>query len=729
MAKFHWLCRVSLCTLSLLSPAFAQTTVLPTITVEGTNPNSTTSPDQVPVTPTSAGAVQGYRALTAASATKTDTPIEQIPQSIQVVPRSVIDSQGAVSVSEAVRNVSNAQPMDTRIIGNTDLYQLRIRGFPAEQWTDGLVDLYATGNRDGLANVERIEVLKGPNAILYGGGTGVPLGGAVNIVSKLPTDKRAYEFGGTFGSHNTWSPYFDINQPLNEAKSALFRVTGEYSKSNNFIDVLEAKSYSINPTLTLTNRSDTSLTIQASMSRLQQQAYPGLPVYGTLLGDYRVRRELYFGNPAMEPSYSKSRGVTVTFDHEFNQVWSANIKARWSQTEFNQISQASFFDATGTGGTPSAPPSTFDVNNLRVFQQQREFTINPTLKAKFAAGASQNTLLLGADYSRTKSSGFMKGDFVGFVDLSNPSFTIPYVDPTGSYFDFQNTYITKGAYAQLQSTLYKRIHLLGGARLASMDMTYNEYALAPPATFITNDTKVLPRAGVVVDLTKIFSVYASYSEGMQWAQFTQAVTRPKPELSTQVEGGVKFNLNDKLTGTLAVFQIDRENVPVTTTIGVAALSQQRSRGFEADLVYQPNRNWSFLGSYGHVNATFSEGFLPFVGAPAAVAAGNSVPYVSKNSGRLWADYKFDHPALRGWSLGAGIYMASGQYVDPANLWKTSAYYTVDAKIGYETDKFRAALTVKNLTGQEYYTPYTWLGGQVAPGAPRAVYGQIAYKFN
>jgi iron complex outermembrane receptor protein len=726
MSRSRLLGCVSLCTLAFLSSAFAQTTVLPPINVEGTSTEAGTAPDQVPVTPTTSGPVQGYRALTAGSATKTDTPIERVPQSIQVVPRTVIDAQSALSVSEAVRNVSNTQPVDTRIVGNTDLWQLRIRGFPAEQWTDGLVNVYATGNRDGLANVERIEVLKGPNAILYGGGTGAPIGGTVNVVSKMPTDMRSYEFGGTFGSFNTWTPYFDVNQPLNDSKTALFRITGEYSKSKNFTEVLDAKSYSINPTFTLTDRSDTSLTIQAFMSRFQQQAYPGLPVYGTILGDYRVRRDLFFGIPSIEPSYSKTQGVTVTFDHEFTRIWSANIKARWSQSEFNQVSQASFFDATGTGGTPFAAPSTFDVNNLRVFQQQREFTINPTLKAKFDTGPSQNTLLLGADYSRVKDSGYMKGDFVGFVDLNNPVFNIPYADPVGAFFNFQNDYITKGAYAQLQSTLYDRVHLLGGARLASIDISYTENALTPPATFITDETKVLPRAGIVVDLVKGLSVYASYSEGMKWAGFTQAVSRPKPELSSQVDAGIKLNIDNKLTGTLAVFQIDRENVPVTIAVGVAGLSQQRSRGFETDLVYQPNRNWSFLGSYGFADAVFAE---PFLSGTTPIPAGNKIPMVSAHSGRLWAEYKFDASSLPGWSVGAGIFAASSQYVDPANLWKTSGYYTVDAKIGYENDKFRAALTVKNLTGEEYYTPYAWLGGQVAPGAPRSIYGQVAYKFN
>ena len=102
--------------------------------------------------------------------------------------------------------------------------------------------------------------------------------------------------------------------------------------------------------------------------------------------------------------------------------------------------------------------------------------------------------------------------------------------------------------------------------------------------------------------------------------------------------------------------------------------------------------------------------------------------MSDNSGRLWVNYKFDG-SWTGWSAGAGVYAASSQYVDPLNLWRTAGYYTLDAKIGYETKKLRAAFFVKNLTGQEYYTPYTWFGGQVAPGAPRSFYLQTSYKFD
>ena len=708
-------------------------------------PPAPVAADQPAVIQTTAGAVQGIRALSAVSATRTDTPIEQIPQSIQVIPRQLINDQAATSVGEAALNVSNVQPVNSLIAGNTDLTPVKIRGFGAEQWRDGLVNVYNLGDRDGIVNVERIEVLKGPNAILYGGGAGAPVGGVINVISKLPTDKAGGEFGVRLGSYQYWNPFFDINQPLNADKTALFRITGEYTGNKSNIDVIESKRYNINPTLTLTNREDTSLTIQGHVSRQQQQAYQGLPVYGTLLGDFRARTDLFIGPSNIEPSYSKTEGVTATFDHQFNSIFSANVRARWSRSEFDNMSQ-NIFGADFTGAVPAFPPSTWFLQNLELFQQQREFTINPSLKAKFALGPTVNTLLVGADYSKVSDRGFMTGDNLGnncffllgtcppvTVDLSSPSFPVPYTRPNpgaglefAKFFDFQNSYITKGAYTQLQTSVYDRVHFLAGVRLASLDITYNESALAAPSTFITETTKALPRAGVVVDLVKGLSAYVSYSEGMRWAGFTTAVSRPLPELSDQIEGGLKFNLNNELAGSLAMFEIHKSNVPVQLALGVAGLTSQKSKGFEADLTWQPNRNWSFLGSYGFTDAVFADPFFDFSGV--TIPAGTKLPFVPAHTGRVWANYKFDPGWLEGWSVGAGLYTASSQYVDNANLWRTDGYFTVDAKIGYEKGNIRAFIAAKNLTGEKYYTPYTWLGGQVAPGAPRAIYGQISYLF-
>ena len=426
-------------------------------------------------TQTTAGPVDGYQAVSAFSATKTATPIEQIPQSITVIPRSVIDDQNNVTVTEALQNASNVQGVNALAIGTTALPGLTtIRGFSAQYWLDGMNVNYSLGDRDTLSNVERIEVLKGPNAILYGGGTGAPVGGAYNVVSKLPTDVASVEAGATIGSYGYVQPYFDINQPLTADKTVLLRFTGAYTSSGSFIDDLNQQRYSLNPTLTFTNKSDTNLTIQGNFSRYDQQSYEGLPAVGTVSGNFRINPNLFIGNVPM--SYSETNGATVTLDHRFDSVWSFDVKARFTDQGFDQKSQSTQFAA------PDVGPTTWSLYDVDLTQRQQEFTINPNLQARFDLGPSQNVWLIGADYSHVTDSGHMFLDSgVPPVDLlNNPVFPTPFINPNPAsptfypYYDFHSSYVTEGVYTQLQSTLFDRIHLLGGLRLANIDVNYLE---------------------------------------------------------------------------------------------------------------------------------------------------------------------------------------------------------------------------------------------------------------
>ena len=676
---------------------------------------------------TTAGPVQGYRALSATSSTKTATPIEQIPQSIQVIPKSLIDDQKAMSVTEVVQNVSNVQGLNPLGIGATYTSQsFVLRGFFADKWLDGMTVPYDAGYRDALSNIERIEVLKGPNAILYGGGYGAPVGGAVNVVSKLPTDVASAEVGVTVGSFNYFRTYFDVNQPITSNGTVLFRMTGEYTGTDSFIDVLNQKNYALHPTWTITNKTDTTLTVQLETSKMTGPAYPGLPAVGTITGDFRLSPSLYAGDPHIPNSYTKRDGITVSFDHSFDPIWSFSVKARYSKSFLDQNSQSA------PSASPDVGPTTWSMLNVQLDQGQQEFSINPNLRAKFSVGDTKNTLLFGVDYSRVTDAGFMNTDYnVVPVDLTNPIFVTPYTAPNPSsptffsYYNFTGAYTTAGAYTQLQSTIADKVHLLGGLRLANLSVNYFENVpfglggLAPPEDFTLNATKVLPRAGIVVDITHGLSAFASYSEGMSWTSFTQAKSIA-PEQSTSREAGFKFKLNEQLTGTVSAFNISRTNVPYVVGLGDTQTGAQQSHGYEADMIWQPTSQWKILGAYGYTSATFTNSGL-------GVTAGNLLPMVPASSGRLWAYYAFDEK-LKGLSVGAGVYASTGQYVDSANMYKTPGYFTIDSKIGYEINHWTMSLDVKNLTGEKYYSPNPWFGGQVAPGAPREFFGTVAYKF-
>lgn len=676
---------------------------------------------------TTAGPVDGYHALSAFSSTKTATPIEQLPQAIQVVPRSVLETQGTRTIAEAVTNVSGVQA--TNALQTPAYDSARIRGFAAEQWLDGLPVYYNVGDRDALANVERIEVLKGPAAILYGGGAGSPVGGAINVISKLPTDQAGGELGFTFGSHDYLQPTFDINQPVNADGTVLFRVTGEYTAADSFIDFIDTERYAFSPTLTLTDKTATTLTLQGRFSRWEQPEYQGLPAVGTVAGGFAIDRDLFIGPSNIPDSYSDVRGVTATLDHRFNDAVGGSIKARYTRQKFAEFAQTIVGADGFQANEPAVGPSTWGLSNLFLYQEQDEFTVNPNLRVKFDVGPVRSTVLFGGDYTRLTDDGILTADAftggAGTVDLADPSFPTPYVRPPDSPFTtFQrpgNLYVTQGLYTQLQSSIHDSVHVLAGVRLASVEIDYLDPASA--ADFETAKTKVLPRVGAVVDVVPGGSVYASYSEGLRANPYTFFVGPPEPEESQQTEVGFKFNTALGLSGTLALFEIERSKVPVPVGGGflAAAIGEQRSRGFEADALWQVGANWRVLASFAHVDAELVE-------AAADAPAGSKLVAVPENSGRLWVTYAFDPGPLGGWSVGAGVYAASGSPIDLANDYTSDGYVTVDAKIGYDTDTYSVAVYAKNLAGEEYFVPYNYFNGRVAAGDDRAFYATLKYKY-
>nr|WP_176024996.1 TonB-dependent siderophore receptor [Brucella pseudintermedia] len=677
-----------------------------------------TSPSEG-VTRTTAGEVKGYRAVTAKSATQTDTPLRQIPQSIQVIPRSILDDQGITSVGEALKNVSGAVGQAAL---QTPVYNGNyIRGFAAEQYLDGMTTYLQSGDPNALADVERIEVLKGPSAILYGGGSGTPLGGVINVVSKLPTADRFFEIGGTVGSEGYYAPYFDVNQPLNKEGTVLFRGTGTYVRSGSEIDVIDTRRYSINPTLTLTNNDDTTFTLQGRVSRWEQPEYQGLPAIGTVSGPFRIDRNLFIGTPDVSDSFSETKSITATLDHRFNDTWSTSTKLRYGQSSYNQISQIII------SNTPDAGDSSWSLYNQKVEEERDEFSITSNVLGEFSTGRFDNKLLLGADYSRISEQAIMYMDGpVGIVDLLNPGNWPAYTEPSGvAMTDGDNVYRTYGAFAQIQSTYADRLHLLAGLRLARLEIDQNS------PTYMRSDetskTKLLPRVGAVFDLTDQFSIFADYSEGMKGNPFYFYSGTAVPETSKQYEAGIKFDLDYGLSGSAALFQIERSNVPVTDPgdpygLTSLAIGKQRSRGFDMELTWQPDEHWKVLANYAYVDAELVEDI------PGGATAGNKLNAIPKNSGGVWIDYSFTEGALKGWSAGTGIHAASGAPLDLANTYKTDGYVTADAAIRYKNNGFSASLVVKNITDEKYYIPYTYLVSGVAAAPGRSFFLNIAQRF-
>ncbi|MEE7624731.1 TonB-dependent receptor [Methylobacter sp. Wu8] len=660
---------------------------------------------------------RSYRATHSSASTKTDTPIMETPQSIQVIKRSLIDDQQNITVSESLRNVSGVVPNTPAFTPASDM--TLIRGFAAEQLVDGFTQYRNPGDRESTVNIERLEVLKGTNGILYSGGSGSPVGGLVSIVSKLPQAVASRELGFKVGTNSYYQPYVDINQPL--TKNILARFTGEYTNAGSYLDTINTQRYNLNPTLTFTNNDTTSLTLHGKVSKWDQPEYPGLPATGTIAGNFSIPRTTFLGPADMPDSHSESNAVWGNFDHKFNDIWSLNLKARYSQAEFNEKLKEIY------GGDGFAADRPFFVNtwllyNTELRQKQEEWSFLGNATAKFNAGPTKNTVLIGADHSDLDDRGFMDYTAAGSVDLSNPRFNTPY-GPAGAGIDnmfVKNT--TYGGYTQLQSTIYNRLHLLTSVRVAHVGI---DYSTLQGVDSSGGKTKFLPRAGGVFDLTDEYSLFVNYSEGMRGQPFVNFVGAPQPEESTTIEGGLKFNIAHQLSGQIAGYQIERSNVAVTDTADLQrrskAAGQQRSRGIETDMTWQATDALSILANYAHTDARFTDNL-------AGVPEGNKLALVPEDSGRLWVNYRFQQPVIKGLSIGGGLYAQGRAQLSNNNTFSSDGYHSFDASIAYEYQRFKVAATVKNLTDNHYFQPYGYLGGHVIPSEGTSAYVTGSVKF-
>jgi iron complex outermembrane recepter protein len=702
-------------------PAEQASITLPPVTVYGSRkpqraPAEKPAPAVVPenggppVEQTTAGPVSGYRALTSTSATRTDTPIERIPQAVAAIPRAVIEDQRPLTQSEAFQNISGVAGMPTKsVVG----FAYKVRGFPAERYVDGLPVYGDGGDNYSLVNAERIEVLKGPTGLLYQGGIG-PVGGTINSVSRLPMPNRFAEAGVITGSYGLWSPSVDLNQPLNTAGTALFRFTGDYEGSRDFVDVVERRRYSLNPTFQFDNRDGTVLTIQGRFTSRVFTDYNGLPGAGTIdRSTFSIRDTLYPADPNVPRTRNDYNGLTAKLDHEFNDVWSMNAAARVSK--FSLFERGQFF-------APATPVfgSTFSLLNFNYLVDATELTSNVNLVGKGMTGLIENTLLLGTDYDSVADHNRANGSFAGIVDLANPVFP-SYSVPSAALFNANNTYQNSGVTAQLQSTLWDRVHVLAGVRLAHVRI-HGADAVAS-TDFITDAWKPLPRLGAALDIVPGVSVFADYSQGFRGVPFFNSPEPPKPEEAEQTEGGLKLVLPSGFAGTLAFFTMTRRNVANLlpgSPFQAIQVGEQRSQGFDLDLTWQPLPGLSILGSYAHIDA--------YIVQDQFYAAGNTIERVPKDSGRLWVNYKVQQGPLRDVSIGTGLYAASRQASSLDNVYFTPAFITYDGKIAYETDRWGVALVGKNLADRRYFIPFPASTGMIAPAEPRTVYLIVKAKY-
>jgi iron complex outermembrane receptor protein len=690
---------------------------------------------------------ESYTVQQSATATKTDTPIMETPVSIQVVPRAVIEDQKITRLQEGLENVSGVRPFSSLGLDSNFI----IRGFPNRNRTYrnglGIIGGSAFGSFDSVfdtANIENIEVLKGPAAVLYG--RNEP-GGLVNINTKRPLDVPYYSLEQRFGSYAFYRTEWDATGPITSGRSLLFRFAGGYQNNGSFRDFVSTDRILVNPSITWKPTEAFEFTLEVEGLKQDHKADFGLPVIGTRPAPIPISRS--FDDPNTPLSKSSHVLVGTNLAYHFNKDWT--LRSRFLTTHAD--SNSTFINPVGL----RADNRTLDRNIFSQELKTRAYTTNLDLTGHFAVGPTKHRVLSGFDYTLGYTDYGRSGDFI----FPNPALAIDIFNPAPSYgipqSVFDSTLATAvfpgtrfsvakvqwyGVYFQDQVTLWDKLHILGGGRYdwAERGRGFDPLSFGTAAdkldATIVKDEEFSPRVGVLYEALSWLSVYGNWTKSFGANNGTNAANQLlPPEKGEQYEAGVKTELFDgRLRSTLAVYQLTKQNIltPDTGTLNPSdfiAVGQARSQGVEFDITGQIIENLSVIASYAYTDARVTRDYT--------ANQGHRLINVPRHGGSVWLRYDFrNYEALNGLSLGFGSYMVGQRMGDLENTFLLPGYVRLDAFAAYRwrigPTKVTASFNIRNLLNKEYYES-TDPGNVlprfgIYPGAPLTAIGSVRVEF-
>jgi catecholate siderophore receptor len=710
---FSFKCAVGEYTLTIQAPGFATVTKKVRVTTDKIEAVEIVLPvanSTVTVTVVATEAF-GYRADFLNTATRTLTSLRDTPQSISVVSKEQIQDQSMSSIAEVVSYV----PGITAHQGENNRDQLVIRGVSSS------ADFFRDGVRDDvqyyrdLYNVDRVEALKGPNAMVFGRGGG---GGIVNRAMKEAGFTRLREFTLEGGSLRNRRVTGDIVQPIN-GKFAL-RLNGVYENSGSFRRFVNLERYGLNPTLTIVPGAHTRITVSYEHFHDTRVADRGIPSFAGRPVDVPI--ETYFGNA--NDSHVRAT-VDLLSSLVAHQVGKLTIRNR---SLFGNYDRGYQNYVPGVVNTAKALATLSAYNNAT---KRRNFFDQTDLTYVARTGPVKHTLLGGTEAGRQLTDNFRN---TGFFNNTSTSIQVSLSDPTTSLpvtfrqsaTDANNHLATTlaAAFIQDQVELSRRVQVLGGVRFDYFDLKFHNNRTGED--FRRIDRLVSPRLGLVIKPLMPLSLYASYSisylpsSGDQFSSLTTVTQQVKPEKFTNYEVGAKWDVRPNLTLTTALYRQDRTNTRATDPNDATRILQtgsQRSNGFEAGISGNVTPSWSIAGGYAHQNAFISS-------ATTAAREGALVALVPRNTFSLWNKYQ----VVKRLALGFGVVHRSDMFAAIDNAVTLPGYTKIDAAAYVRlAEKWKLQAHFENLLNQTYYLTADG-NNNISPGSPRAVKVTLIFGF-
>lgn len=666
------------------------------------------------------GNTVGYLTRETRSATKTNTPLIDTPQSVSVITQAQIRDQGFQSIEEAVRYVPGIIPHQGE--GNRD--DLVIRGQRSN------ADFYVNGVRDDvqyfrdLYNTQRIEVLKGPNALVFGRGGG---GGVINRVLKEADGVPIREIvaqGGQFGNKRV---AVDVGDRINE--NVFFRLNGVFEDTGTYRDFVDIRRYGINPTMTFLLSPVTTLKLSYEYFHDERTTDRGIPSQFGRPYRYRQNIATYFGNPDLSYAKVDANIATATLDHLFESGVALHSTLRFAdyQKFYQNVYPGGAVNAAGTSVNITAYNN--DTPRTNYFNQN-DFTY------KFDTGVLRHTLLAGFELGYQDGRALRKDGF--FPNGSQTLAVNPFSPVSRVPVSFRNLATANNTrydlglaavYAQDQIEIGPHLQFIGGLRYDHFDFTSNNLNAVAPTPVRTNriDDLLSPRAGVVVKPFENLAFYGSYSvsylpsSGDQFGSLSPGLAIAQPERFENAEIGVKYDVSPVLQLTGALYNLDRYNQRIADPNRAGfflTTGQTNTQGAEIGANGFVTDWWQVAGGYAFTDARIVSN------VSTTIVAGNTVGLVPFNAFTMWNKFEVTPE----FSFGVGYIQTGHTFASSDNTVRLPGITRFDLGLFYRVNEFwRAQINIENVFDRQYISTADG-NNNISPGAPRTIRAQIIARF-
>lgn len=687
--------------------------------------------------------------------------LRDIPQTVNVINRAVIESQGATSLKEALRNVPGItiSAGEGGAIGDA----INLRGFSAR------TDIYLDGIRDrgqytrDTFYLDAVEVLKGPSSMLFGRGS---TGGVINQNSKKPDLNARGEVVVSVGTDDFYRTTIDINHPI--ADDAAFRIAAFGQDTKNTRDVIENQDFGFAPSLRLGIGGDTEVLLTALIQRNNDIPDYGVPLIRSDRTANAVSRPLdsthekYYGY--LDDHFDQDvNSFNATIKHKFNSNLTLTNRTQYVQYKTaaspSPLSGAVVIGAaSGTGA--AIPVRGMPLDQLQASRQNRDRTIrdktvsNQTdLVLKLDTGGIKHTLLGGLEIDRdtyeNNAYDWGTASSARFINLDSPQNGYR----SGSREKLTNNEVTAdtlAVYLNDQIELSEQWKVVAGVRWDRFDAEADQKVY--PVSFVPSLTGQSPysvdqtvnifsvRAGVIWQPSQTQSYYISYgtsaNPSAEGLTLTVAQADTDPEKSRAFELGAKFDLlGSDLQLSSALFQIEKTDARTTVNNVVTLDGDQRVRGVELSAVGHLTPSWQVLAGYTYMDGEMikapdsstvaiaqADETLPTVNAPPIFAKGKTLQNTPRDTASIWTTYNITD----NWEVGGGAVYSAKRYLNNFETAQVDAYTSINATIAYRQKAFGVRLNLQNLTDEVYYE--TASGGRATPAAGRTAILTTSYWF-